>query len=185
MRIGEIVKAANENDVDLMWAVTRRQECLTGRYFDIRMQMKEDAEYLKNQAADDFEARVWSEAMIEASCELQSIRVEQKRLKDWIEQSKSKPVQITDDMIQAAKDTPIETVVRFDRTGKALAFCHADKTPSLSWNRKGNRAHCFPCGRSFNAIDVLIARDGFSFIDAVKELNRDAVERYAGRGTRQ
>ena len=77
---------------------------------------------------------------------------------------------ITDDMIQAAKDTPIESVITFDRTGKALAFCHADKSPSLSWNRKGNRAKCWPCDKSFNAVDVLILRDGMSFIEAVKQL---------------
>ncbi len=79
---------------------------------------------------------------------------------------------ITEEMIQAAKDTPIESLITFDRTGKALAFCHADKSPSLSWNRKGNKAHCFPCGKSFNAVDVLIHRDGMTFIDAVKELAR-------------
>lgn len=77
---------------------------------------------------------------------------------------------ITDDDIQRAKDYPIEELVQFDRMGKCLAFCHEEKTPSMSWHRKRNRAHCFGCGRSFNAIDVLMVRDGLSFIDAVKRL---------------
>jgi hypothetical protein len=77
---------------------------------------------------------------------------------------------ITDEMIQQAKCFPVESLIEFDRAGKALAWCHADKSPSLSWNRKGNKAHCFPCGKSFNAIDILIDRDGLNFIEAVKQL---------------
>lgn len=78
--------------------------------------------------------------------------------------------QITDDMIAAAKETPVTNLIEFDRYGKALAFCHADTSPSLSHNKKSNRAHCFPCGRSFNAVDILMVRDGMTFIDAVKQL---------------
>jgi DNA primase len=73
-------------------------------------------------------------------------------------------------MIAAAKETPVTNLIEFDRNGKALAFCHDDKTPSLSYNKKANRAHCFPCGKSFNAIDILMVRDNYSFINAVKEL---------------
>jgi DNA primase len=76
---------------------------------------------------------------------------------------------ITEDQIQSARDYPIEQVVEFHR-GVALAFCHADTRPSLTWYKAGNRATCFPCGKSFNALDVLIERDGFNFIDAVKQL---------------
>ena len=88
------------------------------------------------------------------------------RLKKGIK-SKS---QITDEMIEAARNYPIENVIEFDRTGKALAFCHADKSPSLSWNRKSNKARCFVCCKSFSALDTLIERDKMSFIDAVKSL---------------
>jgi hypothetical protein len=77
---------------------------------------------------------------------------------------------ITPDMIEAARVSPIEQLIEFDRQGKALAFCHDDKTPSLSWHRATNRATCFPCGKSFNSIDVLILRDGLSFRDAVMQL---------------
>lgn len=78
---------------------------------------------------------------------------------------------ITDEMIAQAKDYPVERLVEFDRSGKALAFCHDDKSPSMNWNRKANRAHCFPCGKSFNAVDILMVRDGFTFVNAVKHLS--------------
>lgn len=76
---------------------------------------------------------------------------------------------ITDEMIQSAREYPIDQVIEFSK-GWAVAFCHKDTKPSLSWNKKNNTAHCFPCCRSFNSLDVLIERDNKSFIEAVKEL---------------
>lgn len=77
---------------------------------------------------------------------------------------------ITDEMIQIARDYPIENLIEFNR-GVAVAFCHDDRRPSLSWNKKTNRAHCFPCGKSFDTIQLLIDRDGMTFVEAVKRLN--------------
>jgi hypothetical protein len=76
---------------------------------------------------------------------------------------------ITDADIEAAREYPVEQLIEFNR-GAALAFCHADKTPSLSLDRKRNRCHCFPCDKDFSAIDILIERDGLDFISAVKQL---------------
>lgn len=76
---------------------------------------------------------------------------------------------ITDEMIQRARDYPITELIEFKR-GTALAFCHDDHSPSLRLWQAGNRATCYPCGKSFNPIDVLMERDGFTFIEAVKQL---------------
>ena len=77
---------------------------------------------------------------------------------------------ITDDMIATAREFPIEKVIGFDSRGNAMAFCHDDKQPSLSWYKAKNKAHCWSCSRSFDTISVLQNRDGMSFINAVKEL---------------
>ena len=76
---------------------------------------------------------------------------------------------ITEEMIAQARDYPVEALIDFSK-GKALAWCHEDHSPSLSHWKAGNRATCFPCGRQFNAIDILVERDGYTFIGAVKEL---------------
>jgi hypothetical protein len=76
---------------------------------------------------------------------------------------------ITDEQIAIAKEYPIDRLIEFTR-GKATAWCHDDKTPSLHHHRQANRAHCFPCGKSYNPIDVLMQRDNMSFIDAVRAL---------------
>ncbi|MDD2367530.1 MAG: CHC2 zinc finger domain-containing protein [Desulfuromonadaceae bacterium] len=77
---------------------------------------------------------------------------------------------ITPEMIESARSYPIEQLIEFDRTGKAIAFCHGDNHPSLSWHKLKNRATCFPCAKSYNGIDILMKRDGCSFQDAVRQL---------------
>jgi hypothetical protein len=76
---------------------------------------------------------------------------------------------ITDEMISRAREHPIDSLIEFIG-GKSLAWCHEDKTPSLTHYKKGNIATCFVCNKHFNPIDVLIERDKMSFISAVRYL---------------
>lgn len=77
---------------------------------------------------------------------------------------------ITPEMIQRARDHPIQDLITFDNHGHATAWCHQDRRPSLTLWKGHNKATCFPCGRTYGPIDVLIERDGLSFPDAVREL---------------
>lgn len=76
---------------------------------------------------------------------------------------------ITDSMIEDARQSDVREVVDF-RRGKAVAWCHEDKNPSLYYANRINRAVCPVCDKKFSALDVLIERDGMSFIDAVRSL---------------
>lgn len=76
---------------------------------------------------------------------------------------------ITDDDIEAAKEYPIEQLVDFTR-GKAFAWCHEDRNPSMYHATRTNKAICPVCDKFYNPIDVLMERDGMSFKDAVREL---------------
>lgn len=92
------------------------------------------------------------------------------KVKNMMHKSEIKHKQdISDDDIAYARSVPIENVIEFVK-GKALAFCHPDKNPSLSWDRKNNRARCFVCDKSFDTIGVLMERDGMTFVNAVKAL---------------
>jgi hypothetical protein len=104
--------------------------------------------------------------IMDAISEICDIRIYQQKLK----KGQLKPG-ITNEHIQQARDYPIEKIIEFER-GLSIAFCHTDKRPSLTLDRKRNRAHCFPCDKDFSALDVLIERDGLSFLDAVKQLTR-------------
>lgn len=76
---------------------------------------------------------------------------------------------ITDEMIEQARNFPIEQLIEF-HNGKAYAFCHEDKNPSLSLWKKNNNCRCFVCGQSFSPIDIKMKRDFMPFKDAVRYL---------------
>lgn len=89
--------------------------------------------------------------------------------KRYSQRQAKKEEQITDTMIQAARDYPITQLIDFNR-GKALAFCHADKNPSLSYDSKRNKAHCFVCDKDYDSIAILMERDNITFPQAVRAL---------------
>ena len=76
---------------------------------------------------------------------------------------------ITDDMIERAKLYPVDKLIDFTR-GKAICFNHDDRAPSMYHATRAQRANCPVCDRSFNAIDILMERDGMNFKAAVKQL---------------
>ena len=83
-----------------------------------------------------------------------------------------KPAQegdITDEMVEQARNVDTARIIEFTG-GKSLAFCHDDRNPSLTYHKKTGRAHCFVCNKSYDAIQILIERDGMSFPAAVREL---------------
>lgn len=76
---------------------------------------------------------------------------------------------ISDEQIEIARSVPVNTLVEFVR-GKARAWCHEDRNPSMFFGTRANVAVCPVCDKKFGPIDVLMSRDGLTFIDAVKQL---------------
>lgn len=74
---------------------------------------------------------------------------------------------ITPDMVERAKDYPIENLID-TRRGFALCCFHQDKNPSMYI--KNNFAHCFSCGKTADTIDVYRQLYGATFPEAVKAL---------------
>jgi hypothetical protein len=79
---------------------------------------------------------------------------------------------VTEDMKRCAKDYPINKLIDFSkgRRVKCIDPNHEDKAPSLGYYAKGNSAKCFGCNRRFDSVDVLMVRDGMSYLDAVRQL---------------
>jgi RNA polymerase-binding transcription factor DksA len=77
--------------------------------------------------------------------------------------------EITDDMVEQARAYPIENLIDFTRN-RSKAFCHDSDSDSLMKANHGNYAWCHVCGILHNPIDVLMRRDGYSFVDAVRQL---------------
>ena len=83
--------------------------------------------------------------------------------------TKPKKGEVTEDMIQEARDYPIENLLEF-RNGRCKAFCHESDSDSMAKSRKSNTVFCHVCGKSHNPIDVVMAVQGLTFLDAVKVL---------------
>jgi hypothetical protein len=77
---------------------------------------------------------------------------------------------ITDSMIEQARQADPRTVIELDRNKRARAWCHEDRKPSLYFGDRTNKMVCPVCNKTFSALDILMERDGYSFIDAVRSL---------------
>lgn len=76
---------------------------------------------------------------------------------------------ITQEMIEIACQYPIGNLIEI-KDGKALCLAHKEKTPSMVYYADKNRVHCFGCGFSGSAIDVIRIQDELSFPQAVRFL---------------
>ena len=76
---------------------------------------------------------------------------------------------INDADIESAKQYPVGSLINF-QNGVSIAWCHNDKKPSLWYASRRNLAICPVCDKKFNPIDILMGRDGMTFIEAVKNL---------------
>lgn len=75
---------------------------------------------------------------------------------------------ITEDMIQRAKEYPIEQLLEVKK-GKSLCINHAERNPSM--NCKNNFAYCHACGYTGDVIDIKMKLDNLSFVEAIRRLN--------------
>lgn len=73
--------------------------------------------------------------------------------------------------VDKAKEYPIEELLEF-KHGFARCIFHQEKTPSMKLYRERNRAHCFSCNKSFDAIDVYRQINNCSFKEAINYLSK-------------
>lgn len=162
MNVREVLKKAEEMEVDPKYALTCRKRYLSGQIFirEVNIQVFE-------VETGDFEKDYFRELLaIEDVKAIAEMKREIKRLDRALMKFEGG---ITDDMIERARQYPIDKLIAFQK-GAALAWCHDDKRPSLTWDKKRNRAKCWPCDKSFDSIAVLMERDNMSFRDAVRAL---------------
>jgi hypothetical protein len=84
-------------------------------------------------------------------------------------QGKTRNDRITAEMIDRAREYPIESLIGTNgRRGNVLCIAHEETNPSMSL--KGNRARCFSCGYFGDTIDVYMKLHGVGFVEAVRAL---------------
>lgn len=98
--------------------------------------------------------------------ELIKVKSEIKYLKAILK-GKANNDRISPEMIQMAKEYPIENLIEVKHS-KALCPFHDDHNPSMGI--KNNRFYCFACGESGDVIDFVMKKEGLNFTQAVKFL---------------
>lgn len=77
----------------------------------------------------------------------------------------------TERSLVKAKSYPIESLIDFNSGGFAKCLWHDEKTPSLKWYPKRNKAHCFGGCGDFDSIDAYQKINNVDFNEAVKALS--------------
>lgn len=110
--------------------------------------------------------------MAERKAHWQSVRFHEKYLdahRQKAERSSTpNPYTGTDEVLRA-RAYPIEGILELTRN-KALCPFHNESTPSFHYYAENNRAYCFGCGKSYDAIDVYMKVHNCSFKEAIKKM---------------
>jgi hypothetical protein len=163
-RIKELV-----SETDKEWALQRRKDFLVMLIADFERWL-----YWKNwQYALAFEA----DQIVWGRCLLEEISIAKECLADltgklrYLRPSEDRRAgEITDDMIQRAREYPFESLLTF-KNEFACCPVHGERTASLKLYRDKNRVHCFgACGKGYDTIDFLMITENLPFADAVRRL---------------
>lgn len=163
MIIMSSLKVAQEMEVPRTFAVNARQRYITQRFDEIDNELSDMLPWLERM---DVNAAFLSKPFMRLMVEKSRLSRELSYMKTIMDRKQT----ITDEMIETARNHPVTNLVEF-RRGKATAWCHDDKNPSLFFGSRTNRAVCPVCDRKFGPIDVLMTRDGMTFVEAVKFLS--------------
>lgn len=167
MSIYANLKQAEDMGIDRSWAINARQRFLTDELFIVHDVLSEWVQFLEDyDPKSATEVFMISEEIGEAIDRKCAIMKELETIKKMTKDPKDV---ITDEMVEEARRYPVDRLVPFSK-GKAVAWCHPDKNPSLTYMTRTGKAWCPVCGRYFNAVDILVDRDGYTFKDAVREL---------------
>lgn len=159
-RYNDIIKAAELIGIPIKQAFAMRHNFIDSEVSKFTAVIADNLDYML-ACEDEMEFRIYLESTVNAM----------KRIKKLESSRPKKPTEgaINDSDIEQARAFPVDQLIDFKR-GKSIAFCHPDKNPSLFHGFRNNVAVCPVCDRKFGAIDILMERDGYSFIDAVKQL---------------
>ncbi len=185
----EIMQKAIEVGVDVEWAIACRQRFLKSielfnkkakdaqkwahRYYkqflikDLScLKESRDNAIKKLPSGDEFERHFAFEDLKELNPEIERL---EKRLRYYDRNRNDNKFRITDDMIQRAKEQPIEELLPHPvKNKKTNCFHHDDKNPSMGV--KNNKVHCFVCNKTWDSIAVICELRGLRFPDAVRAL---------------
>lgn len=152
------------------WGKCKRLDYLYERLFELDIELIERQRAYQRSIEQDMpyiERALTASPIPEIEKEIKKL---ERKIDFIVRGSQGSNQSITPEMIQQAKDYPIEHLVDVKR-GVALCPFHKDHHPSMGI--KNNRYHCFACGAKGDIISLVMERDNLSFIEAVTWLNQN------------
>jgi hypothetical protein len=159
-------------ETDEKWAREQRKDCLISQKW--RLQDEVD---MKEVAAD---LALRRNCMVMVRYRLEQIQ-EMKKAVEKLESeirflamdpTRVREDQITDEMIQRAKEVDFRQLHEFDARGWGLCPFHPDRSPSFHIHTASNRAKCWSgvCNWQGDTIAFVMEREGLKFHEAVRRL---------------
>ncbi|MBE3137623.1 MAG: hypothetical protein IMZ43_09590 [Thermoplasmata archaeon] len=161
----KIEEIANTLSVDPQWAINTRLrflrgeiKCLSGRLGELSRMVLGELDWVHLQllgsVIKDVEKKQYG-----MKCQV-----------NYLKNNTQPTSGISGHHIEQARNYPIEELLgETNRSHRYKCFFHEDEHPSASV--KNNKLRCWVCSKSWNPIDLLMQRDGLSFMDAVKRLS--------------
>ena len=161
-RFDQIAEMAATFNISVKQALAMRHNFIDSKIKELQTDCDLEASYLAD-CGDELEFRFYLESMAA-------------KLKQISKLERSRPIKssgddVTDDDIQEARKYPIGKLVEFKR-GKIACPFHDDKNPSAFHGTRTNTLVCPVCAKTWDSISILQQRDGYQFLDAVRQLAR-------------
>ena len=86
------------------------------------------------------------------------------------------PTSQSDDRVERAKSVDCLSLLEWERRGQypvTRCLWHNDNDPSLTYYKRNNSCYCHSCSKYADAIDIVMARDGVTFKEALKLLLKE------------
>lgn len=174
-------QAKKLSDVELLETFPEAKRIIRQKLKEYRQQREVIVARIKdkltviNTEPDEFSRWFWRKwLMLNEGKELMEVDQHLARLNRelrLIKGFKAKPGQLNDDLVQAARDVTIESLVgqprRSGRDLVALCPLHDEKTPSFHIYREQNRGWCFGCNRGGDSIHLTMLIHNLGFKEAV------------------
>lgn len=170
------------SDAELLAIFPEAKQIIPQKIAELEVQRKELQIIIKNrlnhinQCPDEFSRWFWRKWLkLTVGEELLAVNRHMARLKrqnNLLQGEKPSKNAITDDLIQAAREVPIESLLDqpLRRSGSTLTcHCpfHEERTPSFHVYPKENRGWCFGCNQGGDAITITMLLHGCDFKEAV------------------
>jgi hypothetical protein len=159
--MNDIIQTAKDFGIDVQWAISRRKQYLNEQISRLQKESNEVIQLFSGKSELD------RYLLLDT---LKWINNQAKRFETELHFKRGSQSRISQDMINLARQYPIENLLRNIKNGKVNCINHQDERPSM--DIRNNFAYCYSCGWHGDSIAVYRKLNSSDFASAVRALIR-------------